>query len=136
MSLDILPTSLAKNVTHGSVMMDWSGPAGSYRVEAVVAYCAGCGKPLRRVPLDTTVAQCYICRKCYEKDPAALEGMVGTEEEFNRAVVEEMEARFGHALSDEQLVVEIEAGNLGKFLEALERESPYRKALPSGTRDH
>lgn len=129
---ETLPESrLARNPTLGSVVMDWPVPGGgTARLEAVPVYCANCGAPRGYVPKDTTAWAFYLCDDCYRTHGAVAGAMAMPDEAFWAAVHDEMARRFGKVLTDAELAVAAEAGELGKPLELLARESPYPGGKP------
>ena len=53
--------------------------------------------------------------------------MVQSDHAFCEAVAEEMTAKFGRALTAEELLVAEQSGKLGSALEKLAKESPYKQ---------
>jgi ribosomal protein L37AE/L43A len=107
-------------------MVDWEMPDGStVRIEVEPVYCANCGKKYGFVPRDNTAFTFWLCRKCFDTYGEVANTYAMPDEDFNNAVAAEMEARFGHHLSDKEITDLTQGNNLGKMLEALERDSPY-----------
>jgi hypothetical protein len=123
---NVLPDSRLADKNARSEQGLWECADGTrVRVEAIPAYCVSCGKWLSKVPKDTTVHIALICRKCYDRDPACFAGMVGSEEEFNRKLEDEMLSKYGRYLSDVELLQLYEDQNLSVGLQMLLRETPY-----------
>jgi hypothetical protein len=127
MNKHILPDSRAKNVTVGSKIVDWPLPDGTtVRLEAVLIYCASCGKEYGYVPHENTVFAFYLCNKCFENYGKIAGTYAVPEEEFCKAVEHEVMERFGRNNLTEQDILNIISGNnLGSALAALARESPF-----------
>lgn len=127
MGAHVLPDSRAKNETFGSQMVDWELPGGgTVRLEAVLVYCANCGKEYGYVPRENTTFAFWLCNKCY----GTYGGVVGTyampDDEWSAAVRYELQAKCGgRDATPEEIVALIESGCLGAALEALAREAPY-----------
>lgn len=125
MNTHVLPSSRLQDATLGSQMVDWELPDGStVRVEAVKVYCANCGKLYGHAPINQHF-EFWLCRKCHEDYGDIAGTFTVPDEEFNRAVQEEMQARFGRDLTGIELVTAAKEGRLGTSLELLARESPY-----------
>jgi hypothetical protein len=126
MPLDILPDSRANNVTVGSKMVDWPMPGGkTVRIEVVLVYCANCGEPHGYVPKENTTFAFYMCQQCFEKYGNVPGTWAMPDDEFNQNVAHEIEERYGHELTEEELYREVCNGTLGPVLEALVKDSPY-----------
>lgn len=93
-------------------------------VEMIPIHCPNCGKEIGYAPKTMTTVS-FLCRKCYTTWGKQVGNMVSPEEEFNQAVAEEMIAKFGKHLSDGEITVLKDRGELGKELSLLEKESPY-----------
>ncbi len=137
MDFDFLPDSrLTQRPDFGCVMGEWPLPDGTkVRCEQQPIYCVGCGKLFGYVPRENTVQATYICKKCYENDPFVFNGLAVSDEEFMRDVQHEMQARFGHDLTDIEVSIAEKDHTLGPALEALLRDSPYpsKDNRPKGT---
>jgi len=94
------------------------------RVQFVPLYCMDCGAPGAYVPEWMTSAH-YLCTNCAADHPEYATGAL-SDEQFWLLVQMEMEERFGHVLSQEELAQVVAEGKLGPKLEKLERESPYK----------
>ncbi len=127
MNFDFFPDSrLTHRPDFGSQMVDWElAGGGTVRCEVVPIYCVVCGKLGAYVPKDNTVQATYICNKCWRDDNQVFDGMAVSDEQFMNDVQHEMQARFGHDLTDAEVLAQLERGNLGPALEALLRDSPY-----------
>jgi hypothetical protein len=127
---DLLPDSrLTQRPDLGATVVDWQMPGGgSVRVEVVPIYCAACGKMYGYVPRENTAFAFYLCRKCSENWSPLPGTFVQPDDDFCRAVAEEMVARFGRPLTDAELAAAAGAGGLGRALELLAKESPYPSA--------
>ena len=127
----LLPDSRLANETLGSQMVMWKMPDGrEVRVEAIKIYCANCGKLFGYVPRENCTFAFWQCAKCFEKLGAIAGTCAVPDDEFDRAVAFEMQERFGHALTDEEILHYYERGELGTALEKLARESPYPVPTP------
>ena len=138
MSDTVLPDSRLRDSDYGNVVADWltldaQGQPHRIRLTLQPIFCFSCGKPQGYVPRDVVSWVCWMCQPCSEKcgDAAAL--CPHPDSQFWRDVAAEMVARFGHALTMEETNALAEQGRLGRALELLERESPYRKSMPSHT---
>ena len=125
---DVLPDSrLTHNPTLGSVMVDWLMPDGTtVRVEVVPIHCANCGCDGGYVPLANTTFAFWLCQPCFETHGPPPGTVVSSDEAFRQKVAAEMQDRFGRPLSSEELGLKHEAGDLGRPLELLLRESPWK----------
>lgn len=122
----LLPDSRLKNETLGSKMVDWKLADGStIRTEVVQVFCGNCGKLYGWVPKDNCVFAFWLCGKCSEKWATLAGTMAVPDEDFAKKVQEEMETKFGHALTDTEIIYHAERHELGTALELLNRESPY-----------
>lgn len=134
MKAEILPDSrlLKGDSTHGSVIVDWETVGGgTVRIEVVPVFCASCGTPYGHVPKENTTFACWLCRECAQQYGPVAGLWEQPDEEFCRAVSAEMQARFGRDLSDLELFQLAEQNQLGKELELLARESPYKLHRPT-----
>lgn len=110
----------------GTVMVDWPlTGGGTVRLEAEMIYCANCGKEYGYVPRENTDFACYLCNQCVERWGLLANTYAVPDDDFCAAVAAEMEARFGRHLTEAELIVAAEQGNLGTALEKLARESPF-----------
>ena len=126
---NVLPDSRLHDRLHGSVMADWTLTDGStVRIEMAAVYCASCGVPFGWVPAENTAFAFWLCNQCFEQYGAVVGTCVMPDEEFCRNVQHEMQAKHGRDLSELELFRLIEQGKLGKELELLARESPYKVA--------
>jgi hypothetical protein len=90
-----------------------------------MAYCFMCGKAYAWIPKENTVSVHAICNRCY-RTFGTIEGChVATDEQFRQDVGNELLARYGRALTDDELYNEVRDHNLGPALEALLRDSPF-----------
>ncbi len=125
MNDNILPDSRLNDL-RGSVMADWTCPDGkTIRLELQPIFCLVCGKPKGYVPTFMSVAS-FMCQRCAEENQEYVSTCMFSDELFWRDVAFEMESRFGHVLSNQELNVLAEQGRLGTALELLNRESPYQ----------
>lgn len=122
----VLPDSRLKDQNQAALMVDWQLTDGrTVRLEVVPVYCANCGVKYGHVPRDTTAFACWLCRRCHETHGDIAGTYAVPDEDFNQAVQAEMEARFGRALTEAEIIDAIRDHRLGPALEALARESPY-----------
>jgi hypothetical protein len=125
MGAHVLPDSRARE-PKGCRVVDWELPDGrTVRVEAEPVYCASCGCPFGWVPRENMAFCFWLCNQCFERYGAIAGTYAAPDEEFRRAVVAEVEARFGRGLTDTELGRLAGEGRLGRALELLSRESPY-----------
>ncbi len=126
----ILPDSrLLQRPDLGCFMADWPVcGGGTVRIEVQPIYCANCGKPYGYIPKENTVFAMWLCRPCSETYGEIAGTYSLPDDEFNRRLAEEMDARYGRALTELEILREIENGTLGSALEKLALESPYAAA--------
>src|SRR4051812_40234734 len=101
--MDVLPDSRLSS-SRGEVLADWPLPNGkTMRLTLQPIYCFNCGKPNGYVPKETVSFVSWLCLPCAEKygEQAAL--WQSSDQEFWRAVGEEMRVRFGRALTQQEL---------------------------------
>lgn len=124
----ILPDSrLEHNPDLGCLVIDWKLSDGTVaRVEVQPIFCANCGKKYGWVPKDNTTFVCWLCNKCHEKFGNVIGTYAMPDEEFCRNVQQEMQERFGHDLTLEEIAYLKDRGELGPELTLLEKESPYK----------
>lgn len=107
-------------------MVDWTAFGKTVRIEMVPYYCANCGKKQGYVPKENTSFAMYLCKKCHE----TLGDIAGTyampDDEFCQNVANEMTEKFGRGLTDLELFALMEKGELGRELELLNKESPFK----------
>ncbi len=124
---DVLPDSRLQRHKIGTKIVDWPLiGGGTARIEVEMVYCASCGHLYGWVPLENTTFACFLCDQCYSQYGDIEGTWVASDEEFNRNVVYEMDRRYGHTLTAEEILREIEGHTLGTALEKLMRESPYK----------
>jgi hypothetical protein len=129
MSNHILPDGRLHNRKFGAVIGDWELPDGTtVRIEMSPVYCQ-CGKLYGYTPTDNCSFSFWLCNKCYEKYGAIAGTYAVPDDEFNLKLQEEMVARFGREVTAEEIAVAESEGRLGRPLELLTQESPYK--LPS-----
>lgn len=97
-----------------------------YRLEMEKIYCPECGKSKGWIPTGIFSWICFLCDDCSITYGQKYNGCSAPDHEFWDAVGHEMQARFGRALSGEELDRLAERAELGRFLELLNRESPLR----------
>ena len=127
---DVLPDSRLASAV-GEVMADWPitdefGNRKVIRLCLQPIFCFNCGKPNGYVPVGIMAWVSWLCPPCAEKWSPEASALMAPDDEFWRAVAEEMQTRFGHVLSQAELERLAEQGRLGSALEKLDRESPYR----------
>jgi hypothetical protein len=97
------------------------------RLEMEPIFCISCHKPqgwvARNVGMSHVHWLCQRCSETYGKEAAESEC---SDAAFWRKVDEGMIRRFGKRLTGEELEQIAAVGGLGRELEMLERESPYR----------
>ncbi len=127
MVADVLPDSRLKlNPSHGCIMGDWQMLGGStVRIELQPIFCVSCGKLWGYVPKENTVHVTHICNKCFRNDPNVFDGMVASDDQFMNDVQHEMQSRFGHDLTDQEVFDLLQGNNLGNALNSLILDSPY-----------
>lgn len=123
----VLPDS---RLTHrpdlGSEVVDWPLPGGgTVRCEAVRIYCANCGKLYGFVPRDNTTFAFWLCQPCFDKFGHLAGTYAAPDDEFRRAVAEEMRTRFGRDVTDLELLRALESGDLGTALTKLIADAPH-----------
>lgn len=132
MPTNILPDSRLSD-RRGSVMLDWPLRGGpnppTVRLECVPCFCINCGAPGPYVPADTTSWASFLCQKCIESYGELASGWVCSEQAFCEAVAAEMLESFGRYLTELELCALKDQGKLGRYLELLERDSPYKWML-------
>jgi hypothetical protein len=132
MSQDVLPDSRLLD-PKATVMTDWpvldNGVIRTIRLELEPIFCASCGRPNGYVPKDVLSWVCWLCRECSAKYGEDASHMLASDELFWADVASEMLDRFGHVLNQAELEALAAARQLGRNLELLERESPYRDSL-------
>jgi hypothetical protein len=127
----LLPSSLLRDRSLGSVLYDWPLPDGTTtRIECATVYCANCGKACLLVPRDNTSFMCYLCNPCFDKYGAIAGTYAVPDDEFNQAVSHELAQKakslgLQRPLTVEDIAVLADRGELGSALEKLEKESPY-----------
>ena len=126
----VLPDSRLAS-SQGGVMVDWpltlpDGTERTVRVECVPVFCGNCGVPYGYVPKDNTTFAFYLCPPCFEKYGEVAHTYALPDDEFNRNVEHEMKERFGRPLTASEIAVAADMGLLGKKLELLIAESPYK----------
>jgi ribosomal protein S14 len=128
----VLPSSrLTSDPSWGCKVVGWPNPDGTTtRLEVQLIYCASCGAEYGYAPACMTF-DCYLCRQCFEEYGNIAGTYAQPDEDFHQVVRAEILARFGRDLTAEELAAIKEQGGLGPALEALERDSPYRKVMPS-----
>lgn len=128
--MNVLPDSrLASTV--GDVVADWEwydefGVRHKDRLTLQPIYCFNCGTPAGYVPRDVMSFVSWLCQPCSEKHGEAASLWDSSDREFWRAVGEEMRARFGRALTQGELAALADQNRLGRGLELLARESPFK----------
>lgn len=130
MLVSILPDSRLKDSNKGSVIGEWIDAFGNkIKIEFVQIYCFSCGKKQGLVPMDAISYVSWLCHPCsikYGKE-ASLHNC--PDSIFWEHVKEEMINRFGRELTQEEILIETQNYNLGRNLELLEKESPYRNMI-------
>lgn len=131
MSNSILPDSRLLDASKGVVVADWpvidpDGTTRTIRLQLQPIFCASCGKPHGCVPKDVLSWVCWLCQECSVKYGEEASHMLASDEMFWRDVQAEMLDRFGHVLTAAEMDALAEQGRLGRNLELLERESPYK----------
>jgi hypothetical protein len=125
----VLPDSRCKDPT-GTFMATWTSPYGEVvRTEWTPIYCANCGKPYGSVTGPITFAM-WLCNHCFETWGHIPGTWVMPDDEFNLRVSEEVIRKYGRLLTPDELVVEEGNNNLSPELQALVKDSPYRRFLP------
>ena len=126
----VLPDSRLNDHEWGTVELDWQLPSGRVvRLACCPVHCVHCGRLGAYCPKDNCTFICWVCHRCFQ-DLGPVPGTFAVPEvDFNNAVMHEMERRYGHVLSCEELAIVIDQGKLSRELELLARESPY--AVPS-----
>ncbi len=122
---NVLPDSRLKDAK-GTVMVDWPTATGKIRLELEPIFCFNCGTPAGYVPKGIMSFVSWLCQPCSEEWGATASLHSSPDQEFWDAVGAEMVARFGKALTQDELWVLAEQGRLGRNLELLARESPYK----------
>jgi hypothetical protein len=123
---NVLPDSRLREKI-GTVMADWKLPDGTtIRLELEPIYCLNCGKPNGYVPRETMSFVSWLCQPCADKWGGQASLHDSPDQEFWDAVAFEMQARFGHYLTQHELNALADQGRLGTALNLLDRESPYR----------
>lgn len=130
MSANILPDSRLRE-KKGTVLVDWplreaDGTMTTVRLELEPIFCLSCGKSAGFVPSETVSFCSWLCEECSRKWGADASLHTHSDADFWAAVAAEMMARWGRVLTQEELEVMAARGSLGRNLELLERESPYR----------
>ena len=123
----VLPDSrLTQRPDFGCIMVDWRNPDGTTtRCEAQPIYCANCGKLYGHVPKENTTFAFWLCQKCFE-DFGECAGLCAVpDDEWARAVGEEMQRHFGRGLTELEIAALKDQHKLPRELELLERESPF-----------
>lgn len=111
----------------GTVMGDWPLPGGgTVRLELEPIYCFHCGLFAGYTPREVMSFVSYLCQQCADEHGEYAKQWTTSDDAFWKTVAAEMESRYGHVLSQAELEHEAEAGTLGRMLELLERESPYK----------
>lgn len=124
--LDILPDSRMKN-PRDCVTIDWPLMDGTtVRLELEPIFCFSCGKPNGYVPREIMSFVSWLCMPCSEKYGELAENWVTSDDQFWQDVASEMKDRFGRVLTQRELCILTERGELGSALEKLEKESPYK----------
>lgn len=123
---DILPDSRLKD-PKGIVMCDWPmGNGKTVRLCMEPIFCFNCGKPNGYVPQHIMSFVSWLCLDCSVTWGKEASLHSSADEEFWKAVENEMVAKFGKGLTQKELSDLAEHGKLGKPLELLEKESPYK----------
>lgn len=132
-TLHLLPDSrLQRRPDFECKKVDWQLPDGKIvQIEVQPIFCANCGTLSAYVPKENCTFAFYLCRKCQDKP--LPDGTYGVpDDEFDKAVAFEMQERFGHALTDEEILYYMERQELGTALELLAKESPYPSVRQGG----
>lgn len=125
---NVLPDSRLHD-PKATVMVDWpilDGTGRTVRLELEPIYCFNCGKPNGYVPREVMSFVSWLCLPCAEKWGEHANNWQTADEEFWLLVQAEMIARFGRVLDQAELDRLAAQGQLGKALELLDKESPYR----------
>lgn len=123
----MLPDSRLRDRRKASIMADWTNPDGSViRIELVTTWCAQCGRQGPYTPAENMAHMTYVCQGCWTAGGNILANYQVPEDEFDRLVNEELVKRFGHLPSPEEIDAAAERGDLGRALDLLNKESPYR----------
>ena len=126
MSLNILPDSRLKE-TKAVVLADWPMPDGTaVRMQMEPIYCVNCGRPNGYVPAGVVSWVSWLCLPCAETWGEHANNWRHPDESFWEAVGAEMIERFGRHLTGDEIEIAADQGMLGRALELLERESPYK----------
>jgi hypothetical protein len=128
--IDTLPDSRLID-PKGSVMATWNftdqfGQEKSIRLELSPFFCANCGKPAGHYPRDIVSFICWTCNECSMKFGGQLAPMQTPDKDFWDKVGAEMLSRFGKILTQKEIDDLAASGGLGRELELLDLESPYR----------
>jgi hypothetical protein len=137
--MNILPDSRVKNPT-GTVMAEWEFEQveriavapffhvvrRKHRMEMEKIFCPECGKQKGWIPSGIFSWVCFLCDACAAEKGEKYAECKTPDHEFWAAVGNEMQARFGRALSEQELNQLAERAELGRLLELLNRESPLR----------
>jgi len=124
--LDVLPDSRLKRADFGAVVMDWPVNGRTVRVECVPCFCANCGKAGPFVPKENTTFAFWLCQACHETHGEIAGVLTIPDDVFNQAVEAEMVERFGRVLTAPEILVAADRGQLGRPLELLAAESPFK----------
>lgn len=125
--LDLLPDSRLQRADFGAVMVDWPLGGGRIaRVECVPVFCSNCGIPYGHVPRHNTTFAFWLCPPCFETHGEVAGTLAVPEDEFNSAVQAEMTERFGRVLTAPEIAIANDLGELGRPLELLMAESPFK----------
>jgi hypothetical protein len=129
--MDVLPDSRLKD-RRETVVADWKVCAGletkTIRMELEPIFCFNCGKPNGYVPVDIMSFVSWLCEACSEAWGNEASLHTHSDQAFWDKVGEEMLTKFGRSLTQAELWQLAQQGRLGRGLELLERESPYRRA--------
>jgi hypothetical protein len=107
-------------------MADWPlVGGGSVRLEVQPVYCANCGKPYGIIPKENTTFSFWVCPKCFEKYGEVAGTLAIPDDVWAEAVAEEMQEKHGRHLSEIEIIILKNRGELSKELLLLEKESPY-----------
>jgi hypothetical protein len=122
---DVLPDSRLQD-PKATVMVDWPmGDGTTIRLELEPIYCFNCGKPNGYVPRHVMSFVSWMCQPCSIEWGKLASAHTHADQAFWDKVESEMLARFGKALTQEELAQLADQNRLGRPLELLEKESPY-----------
>jgi hypothetical protein len=123
----VLPDSrLSQRPEWGCFMGDWQLPDGAtVRIEIQPIFCANCGVLYANIPRDNTDFAFALCNDCFWTYGRIAGTYAMPDDEFNKKLAAEMQARYGRDLTHTELALEADQGTLGPALEALRRDAPY-----------